>query len=870
MDDPVLRAVIIILFIAIAALVLAVLFFFVQAARQRAKSPRPIAPPPPPPPSPETEPAQSQPSNEYLVTVLANEDDRRAVWAGAVPRRFNADILTAIAPTLKRHIAQAYSGLQNYSFVEAAPDGCYRIRRQERGEILASLWTERRDEYRAQAKRASLYFYKLHSPSGRLSRLFAPVFYRVASPYSDQAGVQIEWLYHLAIAKPRRAAAALQELATQWNHAGRYADVDDLLTALLEHAAAGRITGRLCALVYYFQARAEMRVYRMSSALELLQKARHEVIAADDDHDVRDAVLTAVAEIWPYVNRHTSALQRYEDEWAAYRVWLDRAGRAPRRWSVWDERQSLHWRDDAVKYYQEMRDVYGETHNWLGAAQTARIIGDEYLYADRRAEAEAQYVEAQQLYHRIGNHFEEANMLKAIGDVHKSRRRHAEALNYYTDALNMFRGFNKNLQHKALLSEAHVLKAKGDVLCFLRDDSKAEDQYNEALSIYHSRGALLNEADVLTALGSLLQLQGRADEARRRYAEALRVYQSAKSRSGEAQVRLMMGDWFHWQGDDAQALGQYEQEALRLCQADRDRLGEAHALLAIGRVQQAGQQPETALQRYEAALKLYQDVESQLGQAHAQLAIGLVYHRLKRSDEALQKYDEAQRLYVSVDEPLGGAEALLAKGEELQLLGRNAEAQQAYKDALTQYQKVGYRAGEASVQRAQGNECVGHGQFDQALEHFESARNLYAVIGDRANQAETLTCIAQVHVAQEHCDQAIVEYARAIELVRDLPPAHREAHGWHGYLALTHGDFNEALAHFEIAANRDKANVAWQFGLGLAKFATGLTESAQTIIAPAWQRANANERAEACRWCEHIVRLRKDLEPERSKLGMTC
>jgi hypothetical protein len=386
MDDPVLRAVIIVLSIVIAALALAVLFFLAQAARQRAKSPRPVAPPLLAPPS-DPEPAQSQPSNEYLVTMLANEDDRRAVWAGAVPRQFNADILAAIAPELKRHIAQAYSGLQNYSFVEAAPDGCYRIRRQERSEILASLWTERRDEYRAQAKRASLYFYQLHSPSGRLSRLFAPLLYRVANPYSDQTGVQIEWLYHLAIAKPRRAAAALQQLATQWNHASRYADVHDLLAALLEHAAAGRITGRLCALVYYFQARAEMRVYRMSSALELLQKARHEVIAADDDHDMRDAILVAVADVWPYVNRQTSGRQHYEDEWAAYRVWLDRAGRAPRRWSIWDERQTLHWRDDAMKYYQEMRDVYGETHNWLGAAQTARIIGDEFLYLDRRAEA---------------------------------------------------------------------------------------------------------------------------------------------------------------------------------------------------------------------------------------------------------------------------------------------------------------------------------------------------------------------------------------------------------------------------------------------------------------------------------------------------
>jgi hypothetical protein len=253
---------IVILFL-IAILIGLVAFFVVQVLRMMRQQPAALSDVSAPEPVPAAAAVRSfdqqgvtgreWTSTEYEITRLPL-DLQVAAWAGAVPHAFDADVLLALAPGLASRAGATYLEVQKLSFVEAAPDQLHCIHAPTRAAMLAHLWTTQRASYRTYARRAARYYsQRLYSDQGGWRSALGVLLYRYVLPYSARPALQIEWLYHLAIADPEAAVTALRFLANLWTDEHRHEDVDRLLLALAEHIEAGRATDHLNAIVHYFK-----------------------------------------------------------------------------------------------------------------------------------------------------------------------------------------------------------------------------------------------------------------------------------------------------------------------------------------------------------------------------------------------------------------------------------------------------------------------------------------------------------------------------------------------------------------------------------------------------------------------------------------
>ena len=374
----------------------------------------------------EAKPADTSPPDraEFAETSLP-PGLSSAAYACAVLRWFDAELLAVVSPALKLRADSVYADLKHLSFVGTAPDDKRCIHPATRQSMLNRLWQSRPAQYRRHALLAARHFARASyrdraGKIGRAARLAARLLYRFPVTDSPWRSDQIEWLYHLAIADPTRAAHGLRALVEAWTRAGYHGDVAHLLTALMEHVDAGRVSGELRAWTLYHKGRLDARHYRLREALQAFEEARQHA----DSHELLMAVLSAMSETYDLVNRNAGVGQRYDEAWAQYRLWLERAGyaggdgRGQRQWTIWDDTQWIERRGDSLKHYGEMQAQYHTAQNRLGEANTIRIIGDEYLKHAEWAEALRQYEDALRLYRRAGYRFEEANTRRAMGDVY--------------------------------------------------------------------------------------------------------------------------------------------------------------------------------------------------------------------------------------------------------------------------------------------------------------------------------------------------------------------------------------------------------------------------------------------------------------------
>ncbi|HYX16917.1 MAG TPA: hypothetical protein VE944_21705, partial [Nostoc sp.] len=199
--------------------------------------------------------AQTDEERSWIVTesllLTLSPELAAAVWAVVVPHWFNAEILAALRPELQTQSSQLYTELQALPFVEEFPDRGHNVHDLTRNLMLKHLRLERRDEFITLSQRAVEYF----------------------GSTNEQPETQIEWLYHLIVVDREWEGSELKNLAQKWNNNFRVAELESLITALLEQIAAEQVATPAKAEVYYWAGKAQFRVYRASEALERYEAA---------------------------------------------------------------------------------------------------------------------------------------------------------------------------------------------------------------------------------------------------------------------------------------------------------------------------------------------------------------------------------------------------------------------------------------------------------------------------------------------------------------------------------------------------------------------------------------------------------------------
>ncbi|WP_242055468.1 tetratricopeptide repeat protein [Nostoc flagelliforme] len=410
---------------------------------------------------------------ESLLSTLSPEL-AAAVWAAVVPHWFNAEILAALRPELQKQSSQLYTELQALPFVEEFPDRGHNVHDLTRNLMLKHLRQERRHEFITLSQRAAEYF----------------------GSTNEQPETQIEWLYHLIVVDREWKGGELWDLAQNWNNNFRVAELESLITALLEQVAAEQVATPAKAEVYYWAGKAKFRVYRTREALELYEAAL--AFYRDIGDRLGEAnTLRAIGDVLQFLDRRSEALELYEAALAFYRDIGDRWGEANTLRAIGDVLQFLDRRSEALELYEAALAFYRDIGARLGEANTLRAIGNVLQFLDRRSEALERYEAALAFYRDIGARLGEANTLRAIGDVLQFLDQNSEALERYEAALAFYRNIG------ARLGEANTLKAIGDVLQFLDQNSEALERYEAALAFYRDIGARLGEANTLEAIGIL-------------------------------------------------------------------------------------------------------------------------------------------------------------------------------------------------------------------------------------------------------------------------------------------------------------------------------------------------------------------------------
>jgi len=144
-----------------------------------------------------------------------------AVQAAAVPHWFDAPFLEAL---LGAESDDLYAQLLQLSFVEQVPGRGYSIHELTRRQVLAALWRDEPDHFRALSGRAADY---------------------CAAQAAGGTSWQAEEMYHRLLSDPEAGVAALRGLATKWANYEyhTYEEIEWAVRLANEQIEAGRLTG---------------------------------------------------------------------------------------------------------------------------------------------------------------------------------------------------------------------------------------------------------------------------------------------------------------------------------------------------------------------------------------------------------------------------------------------------------------------------------------------------------------------------------------------------------------------------------------------------------------------------------------------------
>ncbi|MFJ5954198.1 tetratricopeptide repeat protein [Streptomyces noursei] len=210
------------------------------------------------------------------------------------------------------------------------------------------------------------------------------------------------------------------------------------------------------------------------------------------------------------------------------------------------------------------------------------------------------------------------------------------------------------------------------------------------------------------------------------------------------------------------------QAAATTAHKTNNRLGEAHALQALGRVRRMMGEYAEAAKLSDQALDLYRTLGHRPGEADALQALGRVRRTMGEYAEAAKLSEQALDLYRTLGHRPGEADALQALGRVRWATGERAEAAKLSEQALSLYRTLGHRPGEANTLQDLG--IVGRmtGEFRKAAKLSEEALGLYRTLGDRLGEANTLQDLGIVRRMMGEYAEAAKLSEQALSLYRTL------------------------------------------------------------------------------------------------------
>jgi tetratricopeptide (TPR) repeat protein len=355
------------------------------------------------------------------------EDLREATVAAAIPHWFDAQILSALLPDRAGEAEALYRELQRQHFVEPYAGRGQTLHELTRQAILARLWRNDPDHYRALSERAWRFFSDKTKHASVTSARFA-------TPTGPDPATDIEALYHWLAADEEAALDALTGLHDRFRNVGaRYHLAEALLRAAAEQAEGERLSRRGQLYVRLEQAVLAVQRYKWEQATVWLQ----EVLAGTDDRWLRAQATRYLGDVHVKLDEYEAARARYEEALPIYQAIGARLGEANTIKRLGEVHVRLAEYEAARARYEEALPIYQAIGVRLGEATTIKSLGDLDVEIERYTEAEASYLRAEEVYRAIGTPANVASVLSSKANAFDQMGDYRRAVETYSQAITL-------------------------------------------------------------------------------------------------------------------------------------------------------------------------------------------------------------------------------------------------------------------------------------------------------------------------------------------------------------------------------------------------------------------------------------------------
>ncbi|MDE3135502.1 MAG: tetratricopeptide repeat protein, partial [Acidobacteriota bacterium] len=246
------------------------------------------------------------------------------------------------------------------------------------------------------------------------------------------------------------------------------------------------------------------------------------------------------------------------------------------------------------------------------------------------------------------------------------------------------------------------------------------------------------------------------------YDRAVSAYaQLSKLLPDDSQVQFNLGELYEDHGNLDEALKHYQQV---LAADPKDLAG----LLAVGRVQIKGGNPQASLDPLNRALSLAVELNNQQGKANVLQAIGNAYQDMNRPQDALGNFQQSLEIKQKIGDKRGMASSLDQIAQIEQALGKPDEAAQHFQQELKIEQDLGDQEGMARALLNYNFLQQTQGRYDQALDATKKALQIYMNLSDQSLQALALNNIGNIYFKKGEYTDALTNFQQALTLQEKL------------------------------------------------------------------------------------------------------
>ena len=374
----------------------------------------------------------------------------------------------------------------------------------------------------------------------------------------------------------------------------------------------------------------------------------------------------------------------------------------------------------------------------------------------------------------------ESNILKAIdllaGDIRSNlalssstiKELQGQSFKPSTNSLPAMHDYDDGLQ---LARVGNFLNASKRFEAATKEDSQFALAYSELAKTYanlgqdddaeHASRKAVELSDQLPAPEKYL-IQASHYQIQKDYPKAIEAYDNlAKSAPDNADVLFELAGLY----EKSSAYDKAREGYTKVLTLDPKRVD---ALLAIGRVEIYGGNPQKALEYLTRAQALTVEFGNDEERAQILQAMGVAYAGLNKHEDALRNLRESLEIKRKLGLKKGIAMSLDAMATSEDALGKPDQALKDYKEALALWQELGDKVGTGDVLNDLGQFHVDHGRYDEGLKMFKESLQNEVDVGNQGNQGIVLNNIGNAYLSKADYLNALSYFEQALQLREQL------------------------------------------------------------------------------------------------------